>query len=128
MERGHAMVGEEDVESTEDQRIRVGGKIKEVAEGGVELEGWEVFMDPKAMGSIAEGRFHGDHKIGSGASARAEYAQTTVSEADLADKDRAFRGGWEAEEGGEKIINETVGRSREWASPFLPVPGASTWR
>jgi len=43
-----------------------------------------------------------------------------VSKTDLADEDRAFRGRWEAEEGGEKIINETVGRSREWASPFLP--------
>ena len=86
----------------------------------MKLEGWEMFMDPETMGSIAEGRFHGDHEVGSGASARAEYAQTTVSEADLADEDRAFRGRWEAEEGGEKIINETVGRSREWASPFLP--------
>ena len=37
----------------------------------------------------------------------------------MADEDRALRGRWEAEEGGEKIINETVGRSREWASPFL---------
>ena len=108
------------MESTEDQRIRVGGKIKEVTEGGVKLEGWEVFMDPETVGSIAEGRFHGDHEVGSGASTRAEYAQTTVSEADLADEDRALRGRWEAEEGGEKIINETVGRSREWACPFLP--------
>ena len=62
------------MESTEDQRIRVGVKIKEVTEGGVKLEGWEVFMDPETVGSIAEGRFHGDHEVGSGASTRAEYA------------------------------------------------------
>ena len=40
----------------------------------MKLEGWEMFMDPETMGSIAEGRFHGDYEVGSGASARAEYA------------------------------------------------------
>ena len=77
-------------------------------------------MDLETTGGIAEGRFHGDHEVGSGASARAEYAQTTVSEADLADKDRTLRGRREVEEGREKIINEMVGRSREWSCPFLP--------
>ena len=43
-----------------------------------------------------------------------------MSEADLADKDRTLRGRWEVEEGGEKIINEMVGRSCEWSCPFLP--------
>ena len=59
------------MESTEDQRIRVGGKIKEVTEGGVKLEGWEVFVNPEAVGSIAEGRLHGDDNVGSGAGTRA---------------------------------------------------------
>ncbi len=61
--------GEEDVESTEDQRVWVGGRIKEVTKGGMYHEGWKVFVNTKSARSIAEGRRHSDNEVGGGAGA-----------------------------------------------------------
>ena len=61
--------GEEEVETTEDQQVRVCVRIKEVTKGGVYREGRKIFVNAKSTRGIAEGRRHSDNKVGSGAGA-----------------------------------------------------------
>ena len=64
---------------TEDQRVWVGNRIKEVTEGGVYREGRKIFVNTKSARSIAEGRCHCDNKIGSCTGTGTQYPKTTVT-------------------------------------------------
>ena len=76
----------EEVETMEDQRVRVCVRVKEVTKGGVCHVGRKIFVNAKSSRGIAEGRCHGDNEVRSDTGVGTQYPETTVTEADLADE------------------------------------------